>query len=71
MDEIIKIRRQIHQNPELSFCEYKTAETVAKYLEKLWSFTALRHCKNRCHRGYKRAAMEKQYCSARTWTHCR
>ena len=35
MDEIIKIRRQIHQNPELSFCEYKTAETVAKYLEKL------------------------------------
>ena len=29
MDEIIKIRRQIHQNPELSFCEFNTAKIIA------------------------------------------
>lgn len=35
MDEIIKIRRQIHQNPELSFCEFNTAKIIADYLESL------------------------------------
>lgn len=34
-DEIIKIRRRIHQNPELSLEEYKTGELVAEKLEAL------------------------------------
>lgn len=34
-DEIINIRRYLHQIPELGFEEYKTSEYIAKYLEKL------------------------------------
>ena len=34
-DELIKIRRYIHQNPELSMAEYNTAEFI---IEKLKSF---------------------------------
>lgn len=33
--EIIRIREQIHQNPELGNREFKTAELVAEHLEKL------------------------------------
>lgn len=31
-DEVISIRRELHQNPELSFKEYQTAETITKIL---------------------------------------
>ncbi len=34
-DEIIKIRRQIHENPELSYKEYNTAKLVADTLRNL------------------------------------
>lgn len=34
-DEIIKIRRDIHQNPELSFQEYRTSDLIEKYLKSL------------------------------------
>lgn len=34
-DEMVHIRRHLHQNPELSFKEYKTAEYIANYYEKL------------------------------------
>jgi carboxypeptidase Ss1 len=34
-DEIIRIRRQIHANPELSYKEIETARLVAEYLRKL------------------------------------
>jgi len=35
MPELIRIRRQIHQNPELGNREFKTAALVAKELSKL------------------------------------
>lgn len=35
LKEVIEIRRDIHKNPELSFCEYRTSELVAKKLEEL------------------------------------
>ena len=34
-DSVIAIRRKIHQNPELSFKEYKTSELIIGELEKL------------------------------------
>lgn len=34
MEEIISIRRQLHQYPELSFKEHKTSETIRKHLDK-------------------------------------
>jgi len=33
--EIIRIRRTIHQNPELSFQEFETAKLIERYLKKL------------------------------------
>lgn len=33
-DEIIKIRRKIHQYPELSFEEFETAKTICEFLDK-------------------------------------
>ena len=33
LEEIITIRRQLHQHPELSFKEYKTSETIRKLLD--------------------------------------
>lgn len=35
LDEVISIRRYLHQNPELSLKEFKTSEFVAKELNKL------------------------------------
>ena len=32
-DEVVKIRRKIHQHPELSFCEKGTAELIKYYLD--------------------------------------
>ena len=32
-DEVVKIRRKLHQHPELSFCEKETAELVKYYLD--------------------------------------
>ncbi len=34
-DEIVSVRRSIHQNPELSFCEHKTAALICSYLNRL------------------------------------
>jgi amidohydrolase len=34
VEEIITIRRQLHQHPELSFCEYKTSETIRGLLDQ-------------------------------------
>src|ERR1700728_4074069 len=31
--EIIELRRHLHQNPELSFCEFETAKLTAQKLE--------------------------------------
>ena len=31
-DEVVAIRRQLHQHPELSFCEKNTAELIKRYL---------------------------------------
>ena len=31
--DIYTYRRDFHQNPELSFQEYRTAETISKYLD--------------------------------------
>lgn len=33
-DEIIAVRRQIHQNPELSFEEIQTSRTICDVLDK-------------------------------------
>ncbi|MDA1182882.1 MAG: amidohydrolase, partial [Bacteroidetes bacterium] len=33
LPKLVAIRRQIHENPELSFQEYKTAEFVENYLQ--------------------------------------
>ena len=41
-DEIINVRRKLHQNPELSFEEYETAETISKVLDKY----SVNHIKN-------------------------
>jgi len=40
--EIIQLRRHIHQNPELSFQEFKTAQLIEDYLRKLPSFKVIR-----------------------------
>lgn len=32
-EEVVKIRRKIHKNPELSFCEKETAELIKYYLD--------------------------------------
>ena len=34
VEEIISIRRQLHQHPELSFCEYKTSEVIRGILDQ-------------------------------------
>lgn len=34
-EEIIKIRRQLHSNPELSYQEHQTSDFIASYLESL------------------------------------
>ena len=34
VEEIITIRRQLHQHPELSFCEYMTSETIRGFLDQ-------------------------------------
>lgn len=38
LDEILAIRRQLHQYPELSFREYLTSETIREYLDR-WGIT--------------------------------
>ena len=35
MDELIEIRRHLHQHPELSFQEENTKKYIADYLENL------------------------------------
>ncbi|MEX0685296.1 MAG: amidohydrolase [Balneolales bacterium] len=45
--ELIRIRRQLHQNPELSFKEYNTTNFIADYLEKL-GFEVLRPLETGC-----------------------
>jgi hippurate hydrolase len=32
-DEIIKVRRHLHQNPELSFEEHKTSQSIQDFLK--------------------------------------
>ena len=34
-EEIVAIRRHLHENPELGFCEFKTADLVCQHLDKL------------------------------------
>ncbi|MBR6729030.1 MAG: amidohydrolase, partial [Clostridia bacterium] len=34
-EEVVALRRHLHENPELSFCEHKTAEFICSYLQKL------------------------------------
>lgn len=34
-EEAVRLRRMIHENPELGFEEYKTAEIIANYLQEL------------------------------------
>lgn len=34
-EEMVEVRRHLHQNPELSFNEFETAEYIAKFHEKL------------------------------------
>ncbi len=34
LEEILKIRRQLHQYPELSFQEYSTSETIREHLDR-------------------------------------
>ncbi len=34
-NNLIKIRRQIHQNPELGFCEFETAKLIKTELERI------------------------------------
>ena len=34
-DEVIALRRDFHQNPELGFNEYRTAEVIEAYLQNL------------------------------------
>jgi len=41
--EIINLRRIIHQNPELSFQEFKTAKLVETYLRKLPHIKVIRN----------------------------
>ena len=41
-DDIYTYRRDFHQNPELSFQEYRTAETISKYLDSF----GINHKKN-------------------------
>ena len=38
LEEVVALRRHLHKMAELSFAEYKTAEYVADYLEKLGLF---------------------------------
>ena len=33
-EEILKVRRHLHQNPELSFKEYKTSEFIQAFLKE-------------------------------------
>ena len=38
-DEIIQIRRHLHENPELSFEEEKTAQYIVDFFKvKMWKF---------------------------------
>jgi len=41
-EEIINIRRKIHQNPEISFQEFETAKIIEQYLKKLTNFKVIR-----------------------------
>ena len=34
-EEMVALRRTLHRHPELGFCEFKTAELICKYLDKL------------------------------------
>lgn len=35
LDKVISVRRNIHENPELGFCEFKTSELIVKELKEI------------------------------------
>ncbi|MCX8505703.1 MAG: amidohydrolase, partial [Alphaproteobacteria bacterium] len=40
-DEFVKIRRDIHQHPEIGFTEFRTSNLVAENLQR-WGYTVTR-----------------------------
>lgn len=34
MNDVLELRKKLHQNPELSGCEFKTAHTISSFLQK-------------------------------------
>ena len=72
MDELIALRRKIHEHPELAFEEHETAKRVQEFLAQA------RHSLPHGHRrdGHRRVACgraspDRRSRSVPTWTRCR
>ena len=66
--EIIALRRDFHENPEIGFKEFRTSQIIYGYLKKL--DIEVKNIAKTGVVGIVRGTKERQYSSAQAWTPC-